>query len=31
LVRLLYHPRMKVGLNRNEVDNVLRDILLAEQ
>jgi hypothetical protein len=31
LVRLLYHPQMKVGLNRNEVDDVLRGILLAEQ
>jgi hypothetical protein len=31
LIRLLYHPKMKVGLNRDEVDNLLRDILLAEQ
>ncbi|GCC53620.1 DUF2927 domain-containing protein [Chryseotalea sanaruensis] len=31
LIRLLYHPKMKVGLNQNEVDNLLRDILLAEQ
>jgi len=31
LIRLLYHREMKVGLNRDEVDNLLRDILLAEQ
>lgn len=31
LIRLLYHPEMKVGLNRDEVDNLLRDILLTEQ
>lgn len=31
LVRLLYHPKMMIGLNRNAVDDVLRDILLAEQ
>jgi len=31
LIRLLYHPQMKVGLNREEVDSLLRDILLAEQ
>lgn len=31
LVRLLYHPKMKVGLDRDQVDKLLRDILLAEQ
>jgi hypothetical protein len=31
LVRLLYHPEMKIGLNRDEVDNRLRSILFAEQ
>ncbi len=28
LIRLLYHPKMKIGLDRNEVDVVLRAILL---
>ena len=31
LVRLLYHPKMKVGLDRDQVDKLLREILLAEQ
>lgn len=31
LIRLLYHPDMRIGLNKNQVDEVLRDILLAEQ
>jgi hypothetical protein len=31
LVRLLYHPRMMIGLNRNQVDDVLRAILFDEQ
>ena len=31
LIRLLYHPKMKVGLDRDQVDKLLRDILLAEQ
>ncbi len=31
VIRLLYHPQMTVGLNRNEVDAVLKEILLAEQ
>jgi len=31
VIRLLYHPQMTVGLNRNEVDAVLTEILLAEQ
>jgi len=31
LIRLLYHPQMRVGLNRIEVEEVLRKILLQEQ
>ena len=31
LIRLLYHPKMKVGLDRDQVDKLLREILLAEQ
>ena len=31
LVRLLYHPKMKVGLDRDQVDKLLREILLEEQ
>jgi hypothetical protein len=31
LIRLLYHPEMKIGLGRDQVDHLLRDILLAEQ
>ena len=31
LIRLLYHPEMEIGLNENQVDVVLTDILLAEQ
>lgn len=31
LVRLLYHPKMRIGLDRNEVDAALQSILLAEQ
>ncbi len=31
LIRLLYHPEMRIGLDRNSVDPVLRGILLAEQ
>ncbi len=27
LIRLLYHPKMSVGLNEFEVDNALREIL----
>jgi len=30
LIRLLYHPEMTVGLNENQVDEVLRDILNKE-
>lgn len=29
LIRLLYHPDMNVGLDENEVDPILRNILLA--
>ena len=28
LIRLLYHPKMKVGLNKTTVDSVLREIIL---
>ncbi|MCU0419760.1 MAG: DUF2927 domain-containing protein [Cyclobacteriaceae bacterium] len=31
LIRLLYHPQMRIGLDRNSVDPVLRTILFAEQ
>lgn len=31
LVRLLYHPKMRIGMDRNEVDAALQSILLAEQ
>jgi hypothetical protein len=31
IIRLLYHPNMKVGLNENEVDLLLRPILLNEK
>lgn len=31
VIRLLYHPGMRLGLSRLDVENVLRDILLAEQ
>jgi hypothetical protein len=31
LIRLLYHPKMRIGLDRNEVDAALQSILLAEQ
>ena len=31
LIRLLYHPEMKAGLNENQVDQVLRDILINER
>jgi hypothetical protein len=31
LIRLLYHPRMRVGLDRNEVVALLNIILLEEQ
>jgi hypothetical protein len=31
IIRLLYHPNMKVGLNENEVDLLLRSILLNEK
>ena len=30
LIRLLYHPKMTVGLDENQVDGVLRDILSNE-
>lgn len=30
LIRLLYHPQMRVGLSANEVDHVLRKIMAAE-
>lgn len=30
LIRLLYHPDMSVGLNENQVDEVLREILSGE-
>lgn len=30
LIRLLYHPRMRIGLDENEVGPVLEDILLSE-
>ena len=30
LIRLLYHPKMSVGLNELEVDNALREILSSE-
>lgn len=31
VIRLLYHPNMRVGLNEQEVDEVLREILTKEQ
>ena len=31
LIRLLYHPKMKIGVDRYEVDNLLREILLGEK
>jgi hypothetical protein len=31
LIRLLYHPKMKIGLDEVQVDAVLEGILLAEQ
>lgn len=31
LVRLLYHPKMKVGLDKDQVNRLLKEILLAEQ
>lgn len=31
LIRLLYHPRMNIGLNSIQVDPLLKDILLSEQ
>ena len=30
LIRLLYHPDMSAGLNEDQVDNVLREILIGE-
>jgi len=30
LIRLLYHSDMSVGLNENQVDGVLREILISE-
>jgi len=30
LIRLLYHPDMRFGLNENQVDNILREILISE-
>ncbi|NOU47522.1 MAG: DUF2927 domain-containing protein [Bacteroidales bacterium] len=30
LVRLLYHPKMSIGLNETRVDKVLREILISE-
>ena len=30
LIRLLYHPDMKIGLRENQVHDVLRQILLNE-
>jgi hypothetical protein len=30
LIRLLYHPEMSVGLNENQVDQVLKNILINE-
>ena len=30
LIRLLYHPDMRVGLSRSEVDNVLKEIFESE-
>ena len=30
LIRLLYHPDMEVGLNENQVDQVLREILMGK-
>ena len=31
VIRLLYHPKMKSGVDRYEVDNLLREILLGEK
>jgi len=31
LIRLLYHPNMQVGLNKEQVEEVLRGILLSEK
>lgn len=31
IIRLLYHSNMKVGLNENEVDLLLRSILINEK
>ena len=31
IIRLLYHPNMKVGLNENKVDVLLRSILINEK
>lgn len=31
LIRLLYHPEMRIGLNESQADKVLRNILLEEQ
>lgn len=31
VIRLLYHPKMKIGVDRYEVDNLLREILLGEK
>ncbi len=31
LIRLLYHPEMRIGLTKNQVDVVLTDILVSEK
>ena len=30
LIRLLYHPDVNIGLNENQLDEVLREILINE-
>lgn len=30
LIKLLYHPNMRSGLNANQVDNTLREIMMSE-
>lgn len=30
LIKFLYHPRMDVGLNQNQVDKILKEILISE-
>jgi hypothetical protein len=31
LIRLLYHPDMQIGLNREQVEELLREVLLSEK